>query len=114
MSFRADDEWLTYEPGGLHEDRPDMLSEINVIMPRLESHEGCSYIVAEIQKYRAKDGRHLWRSFDRYRKVFKDGYVSRERCAQDVVKLCPTIKEAIGWRQARLLREAKQREAATT
>ena len=103
-NFRHDDEWLVFEQGGLHELRHDLIQDVDVIMPRLVGPDGSSFCAAEIQKYLSKDGRELWRSLTPKRDVFRSGYESRERCAQDVVRECAGVRKRIEWRKARLAR----------
>ena len=103
-AFQHGDTWLEYEQGCLHEERSDLLQDVDVIMPRLKGE--FPYVAGAIQRYLTKDGKIRWRSLTPKRSTFRDGYTSRERCAQELIRDCKETKKHISWRIARLAREA--------
>jgi hypothetical protein len=94
-------EWLEYEPTCLHEYRPDVLQEWDVTVPRLSTRE-YRWIVGNVQKYSRAKGSPRWRSLDSRRNVFRDDYLSRESCAQELVRDCPVVVRRMAHRRLRL------------
>ena len=95
-------EWLEYERSRcLHEQTPDGLEDWVITMPRLSDKEGrweCGYL----QKYETAEGKHLWRSLDSYRTVFRRGYRRREDAAQELVAECKRVIKTVERRKVRV------------
>jgi hypothetical protein len=70
-------------------------------MPRLSTKEG-RWEAGAIQKYENKQGKILWRSLNLKRQVFRSNYTSRETCAQEMVRDCPSVVRTIAYRKAKL------------
>lgn len=60
-----------------------------------------------VEKYLTKDDAIRWRTLDDHKNDWRDGFLSREEAAQDLVTQCPRVVRLIEHRRARLQSQAE-------
>ncbi len=93
------DYWLSYTPGRLIQERPNLRSAYNVELPQL-GH----LLIGRVESYwpEGKPGCLRWRSLDHWYCDWLHNYTTREQAARELLTTCPRTIELVQSTQRRL------------
>lgn len=89
---------LAYERGGLIQEREKLHSSWDVYVPAL-----ANVCVGRVESYWTGTGAAVkWRSLDHWYCDWRQGFATREQCAQDLAANCPRAAEQVARARARI------------